>query len=178
MANVDNPYGFIPIGRTHEGGMIRLSPMKKAASYAVAMYRGDIVHRVADGTIESNSFTPGTTLISGVNMSYGAASTLTEHQVVTSLTALFEAQNDGSGAGILEADMGLNCNVTVAAPDAAGAAARKSAHEIAASTKAVTATLDVHLLEAVADPKNEAGAFARTVVVFNKHRMTPGVVGI
>lgn len=180
MPNVNNPYGFIPIGRTHEGGVPRMSGLKKAAGYAVAMYPGDIVHRVADGTIESNSFTPGTTNITGVNLSYAPASTLSEHLVSTSLTALYEAQDDGAGAaGIVVADLGLNANAVVGAPGAAGVLARKSAHQIGVASKAATATLDMHLLEHVADPTNDiTAANARIIVQFNKHRMGIGTVGV
>lgn len=180
MANVNNPYGFLPIGRTHGGGVPRLSKFSKAAGYAVAMYPGDIVHRVADNTIESNSFTPGTTLVSGVNMSYAAASTASDHLVVTAPDALFEAQDDGAGSvGIVVADLGLNTNAVVGAPGAAGVLARKSAHQIGVAAKAVTATLDLHLIEHVADPTNDVTApNARVIVQFNKHRMAPAAVGV
>ena len=181
MPNVNNPYGFLPIGRTSEGGILRLHrDMVKAAGYAPAMYPGDIVHRVADGTIESNSFTPGTTLVSGVNISYGAGSTLTRHDVVISASALYEAQDDGAGAvGIVAADLGLNANAVVGAPSGAAVTARKSAHQIGVASKAITGTLDMHLLEHVADPTNDTAApNARVIVIFNKHRMAPATVGV
>lgn len=171
MANIDAPHGLRPLGVTLSGGCPVLSTFSKAAGYGTAIFRGDAVNRVASGSIEASA-TPGTTLYSGVSLNYGAASTATEHTVITSPDAIFEAQADGS---LAEADMGLNANLVL---NAGSALTRQSGHEIAAASAAVTATLDVKLLRKLAVPNNEYGANVRIEIAFNKHRLNPAVAGV
>lgn len=174
MANTNNPFGFIPTGVNMSGALPRMKKFLKAVGYATAIFPGDLVNAVADGSIEK-SITPGTTLISGVAANFGAASAATEHMVYFDPGTLFIAQDDGSGSGTLDVDYGLLANAVLTAGDAT---LQKSKHQIDTSTKAVTATLDVKLLEPLNAPDNEAGANRRSIVLINKHRMTAGVVGI
>ncbi len=177
MANIDNPHGFRPLGICLSGGQPFIQSLAKAVGLGTAIYPYDLVARLADGSITSAtaSITPGTTLLSGVALDYGALSTATNHLVVASPDAIFEAQDNG-GAGILAADLGLNANCIVSV--AGTLALKKSGHQIATSTADVTATLDLHLLKLLAVPDNAHGANARIEVVINKHRMNPGVVGV
>jgi hypothetical protein len=172
MPNIDNPHGLHCLGRTLSGGQLRFQSFDKAVGYATRIFPGDAVNRVADGTIEVSA-TPGTTNYSGVALNGGAASTLTSHLVCVSPDALYEAQDEGTG--VAAADLGLLANLVL---NAGVAATNKSGHEINGATKAVTATLDVALLELLPEVGNEYGANARVVVKFNKHRMNPGVAGV
>ncbi len=178
MANNNNPHGFRPLGISFGGGPSFVLPFSKAVGLGTAIYPYDLVAQLADGSITSAtaSITPGTTLLSGVALDYGALSTATEHLVVVNPDALFEAQDNAGSAGLLAADRGLNCNVIVSV--AGTLLSKKSGHQIADSTKDVTATLDLHLLKLLAVPDNAYGVNARFEVVINKHRMNPGVVGI
>ncbi len=175
MANIDNPHGLRPLMRTLAGGAPGLAYFKKAAGYGTALFLFDAVNQVADGSIEASA-TPGTTLYSGVNLNYGEPTKATEHLVIADPNAVYEAQCDDGGAATLdEADRGLNCNLLLGAGNAL---TMISGHEIDGSAKAVTATLDVKLLDKLAAVDNAYGAFSRFEIVFNKHRMHPAVAGL
>lgn len=171
MANVDHAYGFRSVGRTYSGGDIQLRQRAKAVGLNAAIANGDIVARAADSTL-TRTFTPGTTLISGVALNPGAALTLTYHQVIEQPDALFSAQAD-TGTAVAEADMGLNANVVL------GTAANGiSGDEIDADSKAVGATLDLHLIEKLDVPGNDYGEHVEVLVIINKHRMHGSAVGV
>jgi hypothetical protein len=172
MANVNYPHGLRAL-LCLSGGPIQTEIFKKAATYATAIFRGDVVNRVADGSIEASA-TPGTTLLTGVALNYGGPSELTEHTVIVGMDTVFEAQGD-DGTALDEADMGLNANLVL---NAGNATTKISGHEIDASSKATTATLDVHLLKKLMVPDNDYGEFARIELLINKHRMAQGVAGV
>lgn len=174
MANIDNPNGFHCIGCGEGGGFSRRKVFSKAAGYATAIFPGDLVNRVADGSIEASA-TPGTTYYTGVAENYGAASVASEHLVVVDPFALFVGQDDGSGSGTLDADYGLKANAVLGA---GVALTLKSGHEIATSTKAVTATLDLSLEGPWSAPDNVAGVNRKSIVRINKHRNSFGVAGV
>jgi len=175
MANVDNPHGLRPIMRTLDGGFPLLQTFTKDASEATAIFQGDAINREADGNIEAASATPGTTLYSGVSLQYGAALALSTHICDVSPNSVFEAQDNSDTDGFAAADMGLNVNLEL---NAGVVATKQSGHELDESTATTTATLDMHMLQLVNAPDNAAGAFSRVEVVFNKHRMNPGVAGV
>lgn len=175
MSNANNPHGFRPLGFCLGGGPPVLQSFAKAVGYATAIFPFDLVQRAADGSIDT-SITPGTTLISGVALDFGAASTATNHMVIISPDAMFEAQDNAGGAGILAVDLQLNANCIVSV--AGNATSKLSGHQIADSTKATTSTLDLHLLQLLNVPENAFGPNARIEVVINKHRMNPGVAGV
>ena len=174
MANLNNPHGLNLLGRTLAGGLPTVESFQKAASYGTAIFNGDAVARVADGTI-SKAITPGTTLYSGVALNYGAASTLTDHLVITSPDSLFEAQDNDATTGLLATDMGLNANLVLTAGDAN---TLLSKHQIDYSTIQTTNSLDVKLLRKYDVPNNDYGPYCRVEIIFNKHRMAPGVAGV
>lgn len=175
MANVDNPHGLFPIGRTLSGGCPYIQQMQKDASEGTAIFQWDAVNREADGNIEAGSATPGTTLYSGVALNHGAASTLTQHLVIASADALYDIQDNNDTDGLAEADMGLNANIEL---NAGSATSLISGHELDESTAAVTASLDLHILSKIEAPDNAYGSFCRVLVMFNKHRMNPVAVGV
>lgn len=170
MANRNNPFGFLPSGRSN-GGPIDYEERSVAAGYATAFRVGDLCNRVADGSVE-RSITPGTTLITGVVMTPNPASTAGLVLVVEQPFTVFNCQSNGSLAA---ADMGLLANCVLA--NTAGA--RKSEDQLAASTKDVSATLDLKMLQKVDSPDNAFGsAYVKVAVMINKHRNHPAVVGI
>lgn len=173
MANTNNPHGLRPLGWCQGGGPPFLMAFSKLAAYATSIFMYDAVNRAAGGGLEASA-TPGTTAYSGVSLDFGLLSTLTPHLVVVSRDAIFEAQDNG-GAGILAADLGLNANLVLTAGNAQ---TKQSKHQIDAATKAVTSTLDVHLLQLLGMPDNAFGPNARIEIVFNKHRMSPATAGV
>ena len=179
MANTNNPHGLMSLGVSLSGGPQAITTFKKLVGLASAIFRNDPVARLADGSISSwggstPNITPGTTLYSGVSLNYGAAATATEHHVIISPDAMYEAQSDDT-AGLVEADMGLNANLVYAA---GSATTKMSQWQIDTSTADVTATLDVHLIDLFQCQGNAYGQYSRIEVVFNKHRMAAAAVGV
>lgn len=158
--------------RTNEGGELSVRQFPKVVGYGTAIFEFDAVNRVADASIEASA-TPGTTLYTGVSLNWGAASTATLHQVITSAGAVYECQDDGAGGAA--ADMGLNANLILTAGNTVS---KISKHQIDGDTADVTSTLDVHLLAVLDVPDNAGGANARIEIMFNKHRMNPSAVGV
>ncbi len=175
MANVDNPHGLRPLMRAFGGGCAGIEQLSKVAGYGTALFIGDAVNRVADGSIEASA-TPGTTLYSGVNLNYAAASKASDHLVITDPDMIFEAQdNDAGGTGFVAADMGLNANLQL---NSGSATTQISGHEINTTGAAVTASLDVHLMRKLDVPDNAFGPSCRVEIMFNKHRMAKAAVGV
>lgn len=171
MANTNKPMGLRPISRSLAGGPIQTVSRTKLAAYATRIRPFDVVNRVASGDIE-RSITPGTTLISGVSMNFGAASTLTEHQIIQDPFQLYMAQAGGA-TGLAAADAGLNANITLAST-----ALDFSDDIVNDATEAVTATLDLKVHDKVNDPDNTWGPFAKILVSINSHRLAAGTVGV
>lgn len=175
MANRDNPHGLRPLMRTMSGGFPVIEQFTKDAAEAAAIFIFDAVNQEADGNIEANSATPGTTLYTGVSLNHGAASKETKHLVIVSPDAVFEAQDNNDTDGIAAADIGLNANIEL---NAGNANTLISGHEIDESTAATTNSLDVKLLKKLDVPDNEFGPWCRVEIMFNKHRRAPGVAGV
>lgn len=202
MANANAPHGFEPI-RTFHGGAMLTEEFIKLAANGNAIFRNDIAVRLTGSGLNSEgrtvgvidttgSFTPGTTLETGILLNYAVASKLTDHQVIVDPALIMEAQDDATtssgagGTGTNAADPGKNANANVStAGTVFGTQAGKqglSGHQIAANSIATTGTLDVHLIELLqvseAQGGNAFGANARIVCSFNRHRMANQVVGV
>lgn len=175
MPNVDNPHGLRPIGRTIDGGFPRIQGFQKDASEGTAIFQFDAVNREADGNLDAASATPGTTLYSGVSLNYGAASTLTDHLVVVSPGALFEAQDNNDTDGLAAADEGLNINIEL---NAGSTSTLISGHELDESTLNTSNGLDLHVIQKLDVPGNDYGSYCRMIVMFNKHRMATVAAGV
>ena len=173
MANTDNPHGLMFVGMDGPGTpWIQL--LTKVVGYGTAFYPGDVVSRVADGSCEIIT-TPGTTLITGVNHRYGAASTATNHEVIVSSNALFEGQDNNDTDGIAAADLGFNVNIEA---NAGSASKLTSGHELDESTANTTSTLDLHMVELLNVSGNAHGSWARIVVKINAHRYGFATAGV
>jgi len=175
MANRDNPHGLAPLMRTLNGGCPSVSEYKKDADGATAIFMGDVVARDADSFINPGG-TPGTTTFQGVALNHGAGSSVTRHLVMDSPDAVYEAQDNADSDGLAEADMGLSGNLEF---NVGNAYTLISGHEIDENTCAdTTTTLDVHLLRKLDVPDNAYGNHCRVEIIFNKHRLNPGMAGV
>jgi hypothetical protein len=174
MANRDNPHGLRPLLRSLSGGHVSINQYQKDVSMATAIFIWDVVNRENDENLAPGG-TPGTTTYQGVSLNYGAALTATDHQVIDSPDAIFEAQDNADTDGFAEADMGLNCDLEF---NAGSTTDEISGHEIDESAINTTATLDVKLLRLYAVPDNAFGANGRIEVMINKHRLGNAVAGV
>lgn len=149
MANVDSPFGFVPI-EDESGGHFYSRVYIKAAADAVPLGINDLVDvtGAADTVAQGAAGGPFT----GVNRAYGAASTLTSHPVIKlTPSTVCVAQEDGVGGAIAAASEALMADVIVAT---ASATTGLSAMEVDSSTAATTATLDLRLLRPYPAPDN------------------------
>jgi hypothetical protein len=161
--------------RTLSGGVPSVREYTKDALAGTAIFIQDVVSRENDGNIVAGG-TPNTTTFQGVSLNYGAASTLSAHLVMDSPSALYEAQDNDDTDGLAEADMGLMCDLEF---NAGSATTYISGHEIDESAAADTTTdLDVKLLRKLDVPDNAYGEHCRVEVIFNQHRLNPGVAGV
>jgi hypothetical protein len=171
MANVNNPHGLRPLGRTLSGGFPTVESYQKAVGDAQALYIFDAISRAA-GYVTGTS-TPGTTLYTGVNLLAGIASTLTDHLVMISPDAMYEAQ---AAEALTIAKMGYNANLLLSAPAVTTPASAGytgiSGHVL--NTAIVTNTLDVHIHRLFSASDNAFGAYQRLEISFNKHALVAG----
>ena len=171
MANVDRPHGLAPLGRTLDGGQPEIQVHGKVVGYGTAIFVNDVVQRVAAGGIE-----PGVgALTVGVALNYGAASKATDHLVIVSPGAVYEAQDNADVDGTALADIGANSNLEA---NAGSATTEISGYELDESSYAVTSSLHVHLMQKFDHPKNAYGANCRVEVVFNVHSFGGQVTGV
>lgn len=181
MANVDNPHGFGPLNRSIVGGPgAAIMQCHKLVGYGTALFIGDGVTRVASGTKAtpaiSAAVTPGTTPTFGVNRTYGAASTATDHLVIPALGGqMFEIQDNNDTDGVAAADLNKNANYEL---NAGSATTQISGHELDESTINTTNTLDLHILGLLQSPDNAFGSFARVLVTFNRNQLSDQIAGI
>lgn len=171
MANVNNPHGLRPLGRTLSGGFPTVDAYQKAVGDTQALYIFDAVSRAA-GYVTGTS-TPGTTLYSGVNLNPGIASALTDQLIMTSPDAMFEAQN---GNALTIANMGANANLILNAPTITTAATAGytgySGHVLDVASNTNTKDMHMHRLYSASD--NAFGANQRIEVSFNRHALVAG----
>jgi hypothetical protein len=176
MANRDNPHGLAPLMRTLSGGCPSIRPYSRDADSATAIFINDVVSRDADGNINAGG-TPNTTTFQGVALVYAPGSVAkTDILVMDSPKALYEAQDNADTDGLVAADMGLMCDLEF---NAGNAYSLISGHEIDESAAADTTTdLDVKLLRILDVPDNAAGSHCRVEIIFNQHRLNPGLAGV
>ncbi len=174
MPNLDNAHGFLLVGRGSNGGECYQEEVTKAAGLAQAWFRGDRLFPAADGTVTRTN-TPGTTPLYGICNAYSPASTAAALRVITSPDALFEAQSDTDGTGLVAADVHLNCN----AIDGTGSSYTLiSGDMLDTSSKATTAALDWKLIGLFPDPNNAFGNLARFICIPNLHIRNTRAAGV
>lgn len=168
MSNVNNPTGLRPLMRTTSGGMPEINPYTKAAGYAQAIYRWDPVTLLA-GVLNgpASGITPGTTRYLGVALAFSLASVAAVMQIMDSHDAVFESQEDNSGAAnLVAAKMGYNANLTTTAGDSS---LNQSKVQVSGTSINTTSSLDVNIRRLLDRPDNAYGANGRVELVFNKH---------
>lgn len=170
MANVNNPHGLRPLMRTDAGGRPQCEAYAVASNYGYAIYIWDPVTRLA-GVLNgpASGITPGATLYLGVALNAVLASTGGTIIVMDQFDALFETQEDASGAAnVVAGKMGYNANLTATAGDATRlwSKVQLSGTSIDVGT---SGALDVNIRRLLNVPDNAYGANARLEIKFNRH---------
>jgi hypothetical protein len=174
MSNVNNPHGLRPLMRNAVGGRPSCETYTKESGYGQAIYIWDPVTELA-GVLNgpASGITPGTTLFRGVAMDYSLASVAALMTIMDDVQALYEAQEDNSGASnVVAAKMGYNANLTTTAGDSTR---NTSKVQISGTSINTTGTLDVRIERLLSSPDNAYGAYGRLEIRFNKHLATAGV---
>lgn len=190
MANTSSLRGLIPVRSFARSGFANaLRRYSVPASYATALFVGDPVIKTgtadALGYSEVNAAANGgfiTGVVVGFEdpasmlLGYGAASTIRAVLVDDDPESLFEIQEDAVGGALPLASVGMNADLISAA---GSTYSRASGWQLDSSTAAVTATLQVKIVEFQHREDNEiATANAKILVKINKHTELAGVVGI
>jgi hypothetical protein len=187
MGNNNWPHGFRPLMVDTAGAPVGVKQYAKAAADSAAIYAFDLVAKAAtSATVEGQllptpgvktytSGTPGTTLIIGSSLNYGAASSITWHTVVDDPGALFEAQCDDTTSISVASHIGKNADVNNTAQTNG---TLMSAMQVDASTIATTAALDLRVQDIYRDVRNAEGAYAIVEVLILKHAYAQGSAGV
>lgn len=198
MNGVNAPFGLRPI-RTQSGAPLAevTNQYYIAGGYATAIYTWDPVTMLADGTIgigvagaaclgifvgcKYQSVAPQANGNSFIFSPYWPASTVVktgtvvEAMVIDSPDLVMMVQeSDAAGAAgtpLALADRNLNINFLVSAGTPATGQSRVTINN---ASEAVTATLNVKLLDIAPIPGNPVGAFANWLVTWNNHIMKGG----
>jgi hypothetical protein len=187
MANNNWPFGFRPTMVNLTGGPVGVNEYAKTSSDATAIYAYDLLFRFTSSQVTQgliigepqcrsfNAGTPGTTLILGASLNYGAASTASWHSVIDDPQALFVAQCDGTTSITVASDAGANANVN---NQLQTNGTKISAMEVNSSTINTTNTLDLRIRDLVRTPQNSEGPNAVVEVLINKHFYAQGSTGL
>ena len=186
MANNNNMFGFLPIGRDG-GGPWSVVEYAKAAAHTQALFRGDIVSKAAvsvvspfaglpiPGCTSLQNGTPGTTLWLGANLNFGAAAAATLHYVADDPSTVFIGQGDDNTSITVAAAAGKNATLITGTGNAT---TKQSTMAFDASAVATTAGLDLRILRLFNRPDNAEGAFAIVEVLIMKHSKTQASAGV
>jgi len=176
MPNNDFPHGLRLVGRSIHGGEIEVAHLTKAVGDSAAIFQGDCVAMATNGVITATR-TPGTTLIAGVALNFGAADTETEHVVSTGPSVVYEGQDDEDVNGIQADELHMKTNITATTGDLA---TQLSKQEVDADVN-TTGTLDAQLLGLYKAANNEIGAgigHVRVELLINKSYYNPGATAL
>lgn len=189
MANTNSPFGFRPISRDG-GAPYSVNEYAKPATDAQAIFMFDLVDKVTGGvalpesptgyklpTIQSGySGTPGTTLIVGATLAYGAASTATFHPVTDEVDVLYLAQCKTGTTIATSSHVGKNANYSTTT--AGSTSTKQSGLSVDGATIATTSTLDVRIRQVAMIQPNAEGDSAILEVSINKHFFAQGAAGV
>lgn len=191
------PNGFQPVKKLDGSAWTgATNPYQIANAYATALFRGDPVTTLADGTLGVGvagatvvgvfwgvKFTDSTGRVRFENYWPGNPGVLTgsvvEALVIDDPNTVFSVQETSgtgtAGTPLTLADRGLNINFLYTA---GSTATGTSAVSINNATEADTAALNCKILQLDPTPGNAIGAFANWHVVLNNHFYRGGVTGI
>lgn len=192
------PNGLVPKKKVDGSAWTgKLGNYPIASGYGTGLFKGDPVTILADGTL--GIATPGSALVGifwgvqyvpatgglPVNGPNWVASTTTLGSaratgfVIDDPDVLFTVQEtNGAGAAgtpLALTDVGLNANLAIGTGNATTGISGASLNN---TTEAVTATLDVNILELDPEPGNAVGNFANWIVRINNHRFRGGTTGV
>jgi hypothetical protein len=172
MANIADPMGFVPV--TAGGKELTVKYYTKTAG--AVLYPGDLVKRVAAGTVEvaGAGITAG---LVGICAAYSAAAATDDVPIYDSPSGLFVGQCDATTA-YAAADNGQNVDVAAGTPSTT---LFRSGMVIDMATKNTTATLPFKILglaPAVNLNDNVVGVSARLLLRFNASEAKPGSTGV
>lgn len=162
------------------------------ASDGTAIYPGDLVTHVGtSSTVNGNQYQNVTRSATGdvfagvvvgvqpvtTNSTiYRAASELRLVYVADDPNLLFAASDGASGTAFTADDVGLNCNIVVAA---GSTVTGRSGTTLDNTTEAATNTLDVKLVELINQADNIYGSASATWLVrLNRHRFVNQIAGV
>lgn len=195
--NTNAPQGLKPV-RYQSGAMYtgKVNKYRIASAYATAIGRWDPVISLADGTIgigvagsvcrgvlsyveyfdtsgnyqKKPNWTASTTIKTGTT---AYAYVADEPDLVLDVQ-----ETDGSSAAgtpLALADIGLNINFAIGAPDALGT----STSSLNNTTEATTSTLNLKILDLSDYPGNAVGNYANWLVTWNTHQLkSVGTAGV
>jgi hypothetical protein len=191
------PQGLVPVKKLDGSAWTgATNPYQIANAYATALYRGDPVTILSDGTLGVGvagatcvgvfwgvKFTDSTGRVRFENYWPGNPGVLTgsvvEALVIDDPNTVFTIQETSgtgtAGTPLALADRGLNANFLYTAGTAATG---QSAVSLNNATEADTSTLNLKILQLDPTPGNAVGAFANWHVVINNHLYKGGVTGL
>lgn len=187
MANNNWPHGFRPLMINTAGAPVGVREYAKPSSDTNAIFTFDLLRKIASSQTVEGQFiptpsvqsfataTPGTTLIVGSSLNYGAASMATWHTVIDDPGAIFEAQADGTTAITVASAAGKNANVTNTAQTNGTLI---SAMQVNSGSIATTAGEDVRILDLYRNISNAEGANAVLEILILKHAYANGSLGV
>lgn len=192
MANVNAPAGLIPVahrnGAPYNGSF---RPYSVAAGDGTALYIGDLVklagtgqtigNRVLNDVVRAATGDVFVGVVVGVqpdsqdSLRYRAASTLRVVYVADNPELVFEAQEGSTGTAFTANDIGLNCNIVVAA---GSTVTGNSGTGLDNSTEATTNTLDVRIWGLANRADNAPGDSAKYLVKINRSAFANQIAGV
>jgi len=192
LANTNNPFGFLPIGRDG-GGPLAAAQYCKVAAHTQALFVGDIVSKsavsaaltdIADigaglpvpGCTSLQNGTPGTTLWLGSVLNYGAAATNTLHWVFDTPDTILIGQGNGSDSLTQAAVAGKNALFVTGAGNAT---TKKSTMTFNSGALQTTyANSDSRILRLHNRVGNAEGVYAVVEIIIIRHAKAQGSAGV
>jgi hypothetical protein len=191
------PNGFQPVKKLDGSAWTgATNPYQIANAYATALFRGDPVTILTDGTLGVGvagatcvgvfwgvKWTDSTGRVRFENFWPGNPGVLTgstvEALVIDDPNTVFSVQETSgtgtAGTPLTLADRGLNINFLYTA---GSTATGSSAASINNASEADTSTLNCKIIQLDPTPGNAVGAFANWLVVLNNHLYKGGVTGL
>ena len=191
------PNGFQPVKKLDGSAWTgATNPYQIASAYATALFRGDPVTTLADGTLGVGvagatcvgvfwgvKYTDSTGTVRFMNYWPGNPGVLTgsvvEALVIDDPNTVFSVQETSgtgtAGTPLALSDRGLNINFLYTA---GSTSTGSSAVSINNATEADTNTLNCKILQLDPTPGNAVGAFANWLVTLNNHFYRGGTTGI
>lgn len=173
MANTDAAFGFRYVSQL-KGGDPTVRNFIKAAADGTLLGKGDLVNHTGAANTVARTAAAGIHL--GTNLVFGAASTLTNHDVLIAWEdTLFEGQEDSDAGAIVAADEFMNANAIIANADTTSGISQS---EVDSSTSATTSTLDFNLWAIVPRVGNAQGNQAKWHLLLNDRQMSNLTAGL